>query len=67
MKLSDLLNRYFERELSLIRRSASEFKTKHAGVANTMHLNDKRYEDPNITRLLESVALLCAKNEMKLD
>jgi len=67
MKLSDLLNRYFERELSLIRRSASEFKTKHAGVANTMHLNEKRYEDPNITRLLESVALLSAKNEMKLD
>ncbi|SFC12509.1 type VI secretion system baseplate subunit TssF [Pseudoalteromonas denitrificans] len=65
--MSDLLNRYFERELSLIRRSASEFKTKHAGVANTMHLNEKRYEDPNITRLLESVALLSAKNEMKLD
>lgn len=67
MKLSDLLNRYFERELSLIRRAGSQFKAKHADAANNMHLNEKRYEDPNITRLLESVALLSAKNEMKLD
>ncbi len=67
MKLSELLNRYFERELSLIRRSGSTFKAKHADAANSMHLNEKHYEDPNITRLLESVALLSAKNEMKLD
>ena len=67
MKLSDLLNRYFERELSLIRRAGGQFKAKHADAANSMHLNEKRYEDPNITRLLESVALLSAKNEMKLD
>jgi len=65
--LSDLLNRYFERELSLIRRSSSQFKNRHANAAHAMHLNEKRYEDPNITRLLESVALLSAKNEMKLD
>jgi len=67
MKLSELLNRYFERELSLIRRSGGQFKAKHADAANSMHLNEKLYEDPNITRLLESVALLSAKNEMKLD
>jgi len=67
MKLSDLLNRYFERELSLLRRSSSQFKVKHADAASSMNLNEKRYEDPNITRLLESVALLSAKNEMKLD
>ncbi len=67
MKLSELLNRYFERELSLIRRSGGNFKAKHADAANSMHLNEKLYEDPNITRLLESVALLSAKNEMKLD
>ena len=67
MKLSELLNRYFERELSLIRRSGDNFKSNHADAANSMHLNEKHYEDPNITRLLESVALLSAKNEMKLD
>ena len=67
MKLSELLNRYFERELSLIRRAGGNFKAKHADAANSMHLNEKHYEDPNITRLLESVALLSAKNEMKLD
>jgi type VI secretion system protein ImpG len=67
MKVSDLLNRYFERELSLIRRSGSEYKNKHTDAANSMHLNEKRYEDPNITRLLESVALLSAKNSMQLD
>ena len=67
MKLSDLLNRYFERELSLLRRSSSQFKIKHVDAANSMNLNEKSYEDPNITRLLESVALLSAKNEMKLD
>jgi len=67
MKVSDLLNRYFERELSLIRRSGSQYKNNHTDAANTMHLNEKRYEDPNITRLLESVALLSAKNAMQLD
>ena len=65
--MSELLNRYFERELSLIRRSGAQFKANHADAANSMHLNEKLYEDPNITRLLESVALLSAKNEMKLD
>jgi len=67
MRLSELLNRYFERELSLIRRAGGNFKAKHTDAANSMHLNEKHYEDPNITRLLESVALLSAKNEMKLD
>ena len=65
--MSELLNRYFERELSLLRRAGGHFKAKHADAANSMHLNEKLYEDPNITRLLESVALLSAKNEMKLD
>ncbi|MCJ8295822.1 MAG: type VI secretion system baseplate subunit TssF, partial [Colwellia sp.] len=65
--MSELLNLYFERELSLIRRSGGNFKAKHTDAANSMHLNEKHYEDPNITRLLESVALLSAKNEMKLD
>ena len=65
--MSELLNRYFERELSLLRRAGAGFKAKHADAANSMHLNEKLYEDPNITRLLESVALLSAKNEMKLD
>lgn len=65
--MSELLNRYFERELALVRRAGDKFKGKHSAAANTMHLNEKRYEDPNITRLLESVALLSAKNEMKLD
>ncbi|MCJ8318842.1 MAG: type VI secretion system baseplate subunit TssF [Colwellia sp.] len=65
--MSELLNRYFERELSLLRRSGGQFKAKHADAANSMHLNEKLYEDPNITRLLESVALLSAKNEMKLE
>jgi type VI secretion system protein ImpG len=67
MKLSDLLNRYYERELSLIRRSGNQYKKKHTEASNAMHLNEKRYEDPNITRLLESVALLSAKNAMQLD
>ena len=67
MRMSDLLNRYFERELSLIRRSGNVFKAGHPEAANKMHLNENSYEDPNITRLLESVALLSAKNEMKLD
>lgn len=67
MKLSDLLNRYYERELALLRRSAEQYKNKHTDAANAMHLNERRYEDPNITRLLESVALLSAKNSMQLD
>ncbi|WDE05324.1 type VI secretion system baseplate subunit TssF [Thalassomonas viridans] len=65
--MSELLNRYFERELALVRRSGDKFKGRHSAAGNSMHLNEKRYEDPNITRLLESVALLSAKNEMKLD
>lgn len=65
--MSDLLNRYFERELALVRRAGDKFKASNPDAANAMHLNEKRYEDPNITRLLESMALLSAKNEMKLD
>lgn len=65
--MSDVLIRYFERELALLRRSAEDFKNQHSDAAQRMHLNEEHYEDPNITRLMESVAYLSAKNEMRLD
>ena len=59
--------RYYERELSYIRKALNDFASRHPQQAAQLKLNQNNAEDPNITRLLDGVALLTAKTEQRLD
>lgn len=59
--------RYFERELAYVRKSLSEFSGDYPEQANKLKLNQSSSEDPNISRLIDSMALLTAKTEKKID
>jgi len=59
--------RYFERELAYVRKSLSEFAQSNPEQANTLKLNQSSNEDPNISRLIDGMALLTAKTEKKFD
>ena len=59
--------RYFERELAYVRKSLSEFAQSNPEQANALKLNQRSNEDPNISRLIDGMALLTAKTEKKFD
>lgn len=65
--MSDQLIRYFERELAYVRKSLSEFAGQFPEQANHLKLNQSSNEDPNISRLIDGMALLTAKTEKKID
>ncbi len=59
--------RYFERELAYVRKSLSEFAQSNPDHADRLKLNQSSNEDPNISRLIDGMALLTAKTEKKFD
>lgn len=59
--------RYFERELAYVRKSLNEFSGDFPEQANKLKLNQSSNEDPNISRLIDGMALLTAKTEKKID
>ncbi len=59
--------RYFERELAYVRKSLTEFSRSNPEQANSLKLNQSSNEDPNISRLIDGMALLTAKTEKKFD
>src|SRR5512133_3570046 len=62
----DLLT-YYERELTFVRRMASEFAEKYPKVAGRLLLEPGRCEDPHVERLIEAFSLLAARIHLKLD
>lgn len=65
--MSDQLMRYYERELAYIRKALSGFAQRFPEQAEQLQLNKNSVEDPSITRLLDGMALLTARTELRLD
>jgi type VI secretion system protein ImpG len=57
---------YFERELTFIRRSVSDFADRYPEVAGRLMIEENRCEDPHVERLIESFAMLAARIQMRL-
>lgn len=65
--MSDQLLSYFERELAYVRKALDNFSGDYPAHADALRLNQSGQEDPNISRLIDAVALLTAKSEKRLD
>jgi type VI secretion system protein ImpG len=62
----DLLT-YYERELTYLRRSASQFADKYPKIAGRLLLERGKCEDPHVERMIEACALMAARIHLKLD
>jgi len=62
----DLLH-YYEHELGWLKQASTDFAAAHPAVAGNLGLRNDMVEDPHISRLIESVALLNARIQQQLD
>ncbi len=62
----DALLSYYERELDFLHREAREFGRRYPRMAANLQLSSTGSDDPHIGRLLEAVALLTARVNMRL-
>ncbi|MGN1392576.1 MAG: type VI secretion system baseplate subunit TssF [Succinivibrionaceae bacterium] len=58
---------YFEEELSFLRENAHNFSKKHPNEAYALGLTKDSIDDPEISRLIESVCMLNARIQKRLD
>lgn len=65
--MSDTFLSYFEQELRFIREEASQFAERHPGAARSLGISKDSIDDPQVARLIESVALLNGKLQHRLD
>lgn len=65
--MSDSLLSYFEQELRFIREEAAAFSERHPGTAEALGFSNQGIDDPQIARLVESVALLNGRLQQRLD
>ena len=65
--MSEPLLSYFEQELAFIRQEAGDFCRRHPGSAKSLGISNDSIDDPQVSRLIDSVALLNARLQQKLD
>ena len=65
--MSDSLLSYFEQELRFIRKEGALFAMQHPNAASALGISKEGIDDPQISRLIESVALLNGKLHQRLD
>ena len=65
--MNDDLLQHYERELSYLRKTGAEFARTHPKIAGRLRIGEDAVEDPHVSRLVESVALLNARVRLKLD
>lgn len=65
--MSDEILKYYNRELAYIRHMGAEFAKRYPKVAGRIKLSDEHVEDPHVSRLIESFALLTAQIRQNLD
>ncbi|KAB7622592.1 type VI secretion system baseplate subunit TssF [Alkalilimnicola sp. S0819] len=65
--MDDALLSYYNRELAYLRRQGAEFAQQHPRIAGHLRLDAHRVEDPHVSRLIESFALLSARLRHELD
>lgn len=63
----DELLRYYEEELGLFGQFAREFRARYPKPAGDLHVAGETWEDPSVARLIQSVALLSARIQKRLD
>lgn len=65
--MNDQLLHYYERELTYLRRTGSEFAQRYPKIASRLRLEATKCDDPHVERLLEGFAFLTARLHLKLD
>jgi type VI secretion system protein ImpG len=63
----DELLRYYEEELGLFGHFAREFRARYPKPASDLHVAGETWDDPGVARLIQSVALLSARINKRLD
>ena len=63
----DELLRYYEEELGLFGQFAREFRARYPKPASDLHVAGDSWDDPGVARLIQSVALLSARINKRLD
>ena len=63
----DELLRYYEEELGLFGQFAREFRARYPKPAGELHVAGEAWDDPGVARLIQSVALLSARINKRLD
>ena len=63
----DELLRYYEEELGLFGQFAREFRARYPKPASDLHVAGDTWDDPGVARLIQSVALLSARINRRLD
>ena len=58
---------WYSRELSALRARASKFADKHPKIAGRLGMNGLEVADPYVERLLEGVAFMAARVQVKLN
>ncbi|MGI8468502.1 MAG: type VI secretion system baseplate subunit TssF [Pyrinomonadaceae bacterium] len=65
--MRDELLGYYERELVFLRKMGAEFARKYPKVAARLLLDEEKIEDPHVERIIEAVAFLTGRAQLKLD
>ncbi|MGH7201271.1 MAG: type VI secretion system baseplate subunit TssF, partial [Planctomycetaceae bacterium] len=65
--MTDELLPYYNRELSFIRKMGAEFAAAHPKIAGRLRLGTETAEDPHVSRMIESFALLAARVRHKIE
>ncbi len=65
--MNDEFLKYYNRELTYIRRMGAEFADQYPKIAGRLRISDENIEDPHVSRLVESFSLLTAQIRQKLD
>ena len=65
--MDDALLRYYEDELTFIRKMGTEFAKKYPKIAGRLLLEPDKCEDPHTERLIEAFAFLAARIHRKIE
>ena len=65
--MTDQLLPYYNQELEFLKRFGAQFAVEHPKITGRLRLGDDLSEDPHVSRLIESFALLSARTRLKLD
>lgn len=65
--MRDDLIGYYERELNFLRRMGVDFARRYPKVASRLLLEADKCEDPHVERLIEAVAFMTGRINLKLD
>ncbi|HVH11842.1 MAG TPA: type VI secretion system baseplate subunit TssF, partial [Longimicrobium sp.] len=65
--MRDELLDYYERELTYLRRTGTDFAARYPAAAGRLMLGATKCDDPHVERLLEGFAFLAARVHLRLD